>query len=126
MTGNHSRAPEAAAPTGASAAIDRTVLAATFGEDTAGEREMLTEFRRVLDEDAAKLEQAVANNDMSQVAHASHRAKGSSLIVGAKALAGVCARIEQASRANDRATVEASLDAFQQELLRVKAYLDAL
>jgi CheY-like chemotaxis protein/HPt (histidine-containing phosphotransfer) domain-containing protein len=116
----------ATATSGPAAPFDRSVLAAIYGDDAAGERAMLTKFRRAVDEDAAKLEQAVASNDMSQVAHASHRAKGSCLIVGAGALAGVCARIEQASRANDRATVEASMDAFRLELLRVKTYLDAL
>lgn len=114
------------AATGAGAPLDRSVLAAIYGDDAAGERLMLTNFRRVVTEDAAILEQAVARNDISRVAHVSHRTKGTSLIVGAKALAGVCERIEQASRANDRAAVRAGMDPFRQELLRVKTYLDAL
>lgn len=113
---------------GADAAVplDRSVLAAISGGDATAERDILLDFRRVNDQDAAMLEQAVAKNDIPQVTRASHRIKGASRMVGAMGVAGVCERIEQASRANDWPTVEASMGAFHQEWMRLNAHLDSL
>ena len=76
--------------------------------------------------DAAMLEQAVAKGDTPQVTRATHRIKGASRMVGAMGLAGVCERIERASRANDWPTVEASMGAFHEEWMRLNVYLDSL
>jgi PAS domain S-box-containing protein len=111
-------APDAAAP------LDRSVLAAISGSDVATERDLLIEFRRVNDEDAALLRQAVAKGDIPEVTRATHRIKGASNMVGAIALASVCERIEHAGRANDWKTIEANMAAFRREWVRVNAYLD--
>ena len=122
QSGNRSNtsAPGAAAP------VDRSVLAEISGGDAAAERDILLDFRRVNDEDAAMLKQAVAKNDIPQVARASHRIKGACKMVGAMGLASVCERIEHASRANDWTTVEADMRAFHQEWMRLNAYFDSL
>jgi CheY-like chemotaxis protein/HPt (histidine-containing phosphotransfer) domain-containing protein len=110
----------------AAAPVDRSVLAAISGGDATAERDILLDFRRVNDQDAAMLEQAVAKGDTPQVTRATHRIKGASRMVGAMGLAGVCERIEHASRANDWPAVEASMGAFHEEWMRLNAYLDSL
>jgi two-component system, NarL family, sensor histidine kinase EvgS len=115
-------APEAHA----SAPVDNFVLAQISGGDSIVERDILLDFRRVNDEDTTMLKQAVARKDMPQVTRASHRIKGASRIVGAIGLAGVCERMEHASRANDWPAVEASMGAFHEEWMRLNAYLDSL
>jgi signal transduction histidine kinase/CheY-like chemotaxis protein len=123
QSGDSSNAP---APWAAAAPVDRSVLAEISGGDAAVERDIFLDFRRVNDEDAALLKQAVTQSDIPQVARASHRIKGSSKMIGALALAGVCERIEHASRANDWTTIEASMGAFHREWTRLNAYFDSL
>ena len=123
-SGKRSDAP--APGTDRAAPLDRSVLAAISGGDAAAERDILIDFRRVNDEDAAMLKQAVRNSDIPQVTRATHRIKGASKMVGAMGLASVCERIELASRANDWTTVEANMAAFHQEWMRLNAYFDSL
>lgn len=106
--------------------VDRSVLAEISGGDAAVERDLLIDFRRVNDEDAAMLKQAVDASNLPQITRTTHRIKGASAIVGAVALASVCERIEQASRANEWTTVVANMQAFQQEWTRLNTYLDAI
>jgi two-component system sensor histidine kinase EvgS len=106
------------------APVDRSVLAAICGGDVAAELEMLADFRRVNDADAAMLELAVQKRDMPQVSNASHRIKGASRTVGANALAAACEHLERASAAQDWKTIEANMDAFRRELERVNDYCD--
>jgi len=122
QSGNRSNAPspEAAAP------VDRSVLAEISAGDAAAERDILLDFRRVNDEDAAMLKQAVAKIDIPQVTRASHRIKGACKMVGAMGLASVCEHIEHASRANDWNTIKAYMGAFHQEWMRLNAYFDSL
>ena len=117
--------PGASVPVEA-APVDRSVLAEISGGDAAAEREIFLDFRRVNDEDAAMLKQAVTNSDIPQVTRASHRMKGACKMVGAMGLASVCASIEHASRASDWPAVEANMGAFHQEWLRLNAYFDSL
>ena len=107
-------------------AVDQSLLASISGGDATIEREILDDFRRVNDADVALLKQAVADIDLPRVGQAAHRIKGASLMIGSLALAGMCERIEQASRSNDWKTVEASLGAFDEELMRLNAYFDSL
>jgi signal transduction histidine kinase/CHASE3 domain sensor protein/HPt (histidine-containing phosphotransfer) domain-containing protein/ActR/RegA family two-component response regulator len=122
--------PSAAAGEGpaapASAPVDRSVLAAMLGGDDATERDVLVDFRRTNDKDAAMLEQAVAANDVPQVTRATHRISGASRMVGAHALAGVCDRIGHAGRSRDWPAVAEELGAFHREWTRLNAYVDAL
>jgi HPt (histidine-containing phosphotransfer) domain-containing protein len=102
------------------------VLTAISGGDEAAERDILRDFRRANDEDAATLKQGVAKSDLPQVTRATHRIKGASRTIGAMELASVCERIEDASRSNDWKTVEANMGAFHQEWMRLNAYFDSL
>jgi HPt (histidine-containing phosphotransfer) domain-containing protein len=113
------------AETTVAAPVDRAVLAEISGGDTAAERDILLDFRRVNNEDVAMLKQAVDKNDLPQVTRASHRIKGASKMIGAMPLAIVCEHIEHASRANDWNTIKVYMEAFHQEYLRLDAYFNS-
>jgi len=84
--------------------LDRSVLESLTGGDVAAEREILRDFRRVNEGDAAMLQRAVDGSNIPEVITASHRIKGASKMIGATALAAVCEQIERASRADDFAS----------------------
>jgi signal transduction histidine kinase/FixJ family two-component response regulator len=107
-----------------SAPLDRSALAELTGGDVRAEREILIDFRRVNEEDAAMLRRAVDKSDFAAVATASHRIKGASKMVGATALVGVCERLERASSASDWKSVAANMDVFGHELERLNAYCE--
>jgi len=104
--------------------VDRSMLAAICGGDAAAEREILADFQRVNEDDAASLKAAVKGCDADQVKHASHRIKGSSSAIGAVALAAVCERLESAGRAADWNSIQADMGAFQHELERLNTYCE--
>ena len=106
--------------------LDRSVLAWISGGNAATERDILTDFRRTNDEDAATLTRAVAAGDILQVIRSTHRMLGTCRMVGARGIAGVCERIGHASRASDWKAVEASMRAFHQEWLCLNAYFDSI
>ncbi|MEO8204395.1 MAG: ATP-binding protein, partial [Betaproteobacteria bacterium] len=105
--------------------VDRSLLAAICGGDAAAEREILTDFRRANEDDAASLRAAVRDCDANQVKHASHRIKGASSAIGANGLAAVCERLETAGRAGDWVAIESSMSAFQFEMERLNSYCEA-
>jgi signal transduction histidine kinase/HPt (histidine-containing phosphotransfer) domain-containing protein len=107
-----------------SAPLDRSALANLTGGDVRAEREILIEFRRVNEEDAAMLRRAVDKSDLAAVATASHRIKGASKMIGATALAGACERLERASSASDWESVVATMDVFGHELERLNTYCE--
>jgi signal transduction histidine kinase/CheY-like chemotaxis protein/CHASE3 domain sensor protein/HPt (histidine-containing phosphotransfer) domain-containing protein len=112
--------------TARAAPLDLSVLAGMSGGDAAIERDIVSDFRLVNDEDAAMLMRAVATSDMRQVIRSTHRMLGASRTVGALGFASVCERIEEASRASDWAAVTANMDAFLQEWTRLNTYSDSI
>jgi signal transduction histidine kinase/CheY-like chemotaxis protein/CHASE3 domain sensor protein/HPt (histidine-containing phosphotransfer) domain-containing protein len=106
--------------------VDRSVLAKISGGDAATEREILSDFRKVNDEDAATLDRAVAASHASEVTHFAHRMVGASKMVGAPALASLCETIEHASREGDWTTITATMAPFHQERNRLNSYLDSV
>ncbi|ARO88444.1 hypothetical protein EBAPG3_012055 [Nitrosospira lacus] len=104
--------------------IDRSALAGISGGDEIIERDILIDFRRVNDEDAIMLRNAVIKGDNPQIIRASHRIKGASTMIGAINLAAVCDRIESASRSDDQAAIHASMSDFSYELNQLNTYLD--
>ena len=83
---------------GNGAPLDRSSLAQISGGDAAMEREILADFKSANDTDMQELRQALAQRDLKQITHASHRVKGACRMVGATALASVCERMEKAGR----------------------------
>jgi two-component system, NarL family, sensor histidine kinase EvgS len=106
------------------APLDRSALASLTGGDVAAEREILGDFRRVNEEDAAMLRCAIDGTNILDVTTASHRIKGASKMIGAMGLAAVCERLERASRADDWLTVRANMGAFELEMERLNHYCE--
>ena len=104
--------------------LDLGLLDEISGGDPVAQAEMLLEFRRVNETDAAALRAAAALDDFPQLAQFSHRIKGSSLMMGATLLGQVCGRIEAAAAARDRGALSASMDLFEIELLRLHRHLE--
>jgi CheY-like chemotaxis protein len=113
-------------PQAASAPLDRAALALYSGGDEAAERGILADFRNVNDQDAASLRQAVTEKNLQLIKNLTHRIKGACRMVGAVALASLCERIDHASRKSEWAAVSADMVRFQQEWLRLNAYVDSL
>jgi CheY-like chemotaxis protein len=108
--------------------VDPSVLAAICGDDAAAEREMLADFRRVNNADAARLELAADMRNTAEVTSASNRIKDASRTVGAIALGAVCERLERASDARgpaDWKAIDAHMGRFQRELARLNSCLDS-
>ena len=114
------------ASSGASAELDRSVLAELSGGDAGVERDILLDFRRVNDADALILRRAVSDGDMSLVTRISHRIKGACRMIGAKSLAKACADIEDASRAGDFIGTREQMSAFQVHLSNLNDQLEML
>ena len=87
---------------------------------------MLATFRRANDADIAALRLALANRDAATVKRCTHRVKGAGRLVGARALTGICEKIEQAGYASDWDAIAAQGEALDRELERVYAYLGTL
>jgi PAS domain S-box-containing protein len=117
--------PGASAATDAAAPVDLALIAAHWGGDVAIVRKILADFRAFTQADAAKLRQAMAAGDMSQVTHSAHRMLGASSMVGARGLALACEQIDHASRAGHLNAVEAGMLAFARELERLEAYFNS-
>lgn len=82
----------------AAPAIDPQVLRNLTNGDPVAAQRVLAHFRTVNDGDVGALLQAIDTGDIEQVAHYAHRIKGAAGLVGASALADVCADIELAAR----------------------------
>ncbi|MFA6313439.1 MAG: response regulator [Sterolibacterium sp.] len=109
----------------AAAPIDRSVLRVISGADVVVEMEILSEFRRVNDDDAVTLKDAVERHDIRQVTSASERIKGACRTVGATTLAAVCERLERAGDAGDWKAIEVNMGKFRRELERLNSYCEA-
>ncbi|RST50356.1 hybrid sensor histidine kinase/response regulator [Variovorax sp. MHTC-1] len=104
--------------------IDQALLTATCGGDASMVGEVLAAFRRTCEDDSAGLGQAVAAGDLAQVTQFAHRMAGAGKMVGAAAFAAACENIERASRIGDWKAVLAGMPAFEQERMRLAAYLE--
>ena len=110
---------------GNGAPLDRASLAQISGGDAAMEREILADFKSANDTDMQELRQALAQRDLKQITHASHRVKGACRMVGATALASVCERMEKAGRQNNWNDVAQEQGALEREFERLNAWLAA-
>ncbi|HYC48806.1 MAG TPA: ATP-binding protein [Burkholderiales bacterium] len=106
--------------------LDRSVLAALSNDETGVEAEILDDFRRVNDRDAAALREYATGGEFKQTARMAHRIKGASRMVGLTALGAIAERLEHAAQAEDGAAVQSHMHAFERELERVNRYVDAL
>ncbi|HEY5725599.1 MAG TPA: response regulator, partial [Methylomirabilota bacterium] len=105
--------------------IEPGPLADLTAGDQIMERDILREYRTANDADVAALTDALARKDLADVVRVSHRIKGASRMVGASALAAVCASIEQAGRRKDWPAVATEEDRLRREISRLNGYLSA-
>jgi two-component system sensor histidine kinase EvgS len=92
--------------------IDPDSLAAFSGGDVSIEREILENFLRVNEVDAAQLQAAVLARELPKIEYWSHRLKGAARMLGAQRVADAAEAIELASRAGDCPAVVAAADRF--------------
>jgi signal transduction histidine kinase/CheY-like chemotaxis protein len=106
---------DAATDTDRGAAFDRGALAALVGDSAQAAVEILAEFQRAADEDAAALAAAARSKDLLRVERAAHRMKGASRVVGMNGLATACEVLEQAAHAQEIARVDQALTRVQDQ-----------
>jgi CheY-like chemotaxis protein/HPt (histidine-containing phosphotransfer) domain-containing protein len=105
--------------------LDRAVLARYSSGDVEQEREILRDFRSAYIADVAQLERGIAQHDPLLVAHAAHRLKGASRMIGAMAFASICERIEVGGRANDWGAISAAQEGYLRDLGELNDVLDS-
>ena len=103
--------------------LDQALLTRNCGGDASMVGEVLAAFRQTCEADSAGLRQAMATDDVAQVTQCSHRMAGAGKMVGALAFAAACETIDRASRTGDWQAVLAGMSAFEQERMRLAAYL---
>ena len=104
--------------------FDDTALAQLIGDDPG----LLDSFRRDFlvstHATATALRTVVARADWAQAGALGHRLKSSARAIGAMALGGCCAGIEQAGAAGDGVAVNAWMQRFEHDLALLLAHLD--
>jgi signal transduction histidine kinase/DNA-binding NarL/FixJ family response regulator len=105
--------------------VERATLAAISGGDDRLEIEVLARFRLHNTQDAESLREAFGRKASGDVMAACHRIKGASKTLGAMALSECCERIEVACRAGDWTAAASGMRAFERELARLDAFIDA-
>jgi HPt (histidine-containing phosphotransfer) domain-containing protein len=106
-------------------AIDRDVLAAWLGDDTASIDALLVKFRDSAAEAERIIDAAYRSGDLAELAAAAHRLKGAAQAVGAHGVGQIAAELEQAGRAGDRAGCHNGLGPLTTELRRVRNEIPA-
>ncbi len=116
---NANASPDQLAP------IDFTVLAMS-APDASEHPAILEDFRAGMLRDHARLIEKLERGDLANVERTAHRMKGSSRMVGAKALADACAALEQAAQAGDASRLgEIRMD-LDNAIRRLNTYLNGL
>jgi PAS domain S-box-containing protein len=106
--------------------IDRHKLSEGSVRGAAVEREILNDFWDATVDDIRELTAALDRGDCVEITRVSHHVKGASLMVGATALAGVCARMESAGRADDHTEITANREPLFREFERLRDFMARL
>jgi len=126
---NEVRSPPAqpAGPAGsAGPAVDSDILAALTRGNPANLRELVDVFRRVNDQDAMELREAVSGHDSAVVKRVAHRIKGAAGMLGAKDLAALAAGIETTLPSGDWLAMAELMTPFDIEIHRVNQHLETV
>jgi PAS domain S-box-containing protein len=115
LTKPHGHAPAPVEP----GLIDLVLLGEISGGNPQIQQEILADFRRVNEQDAASLRQAVVENDFKRVMQFAHRIKGANLMLGATRMAAACEQLESAGAAGQSGALQAAMIVFEAELLRL-------
>ena len=120
------RAPMSPAAATGAGPIDRAKLSEISLGDEAVEREILADFRRTAEEDAASLANALETGNCGDITRISHRLKGACRSVGAIDLAAISEQMEKAGRAGDLSAIDAAKDPLFREVERLCRHLEHL
>ncbi|MBB4265858.1 PAS domain S-box protein [Roseospira visakhapatnamensis] len=82
-------------------AVDRSTLAAVFGDDTDTIKEVLADFVAPAGTIVTEVQTAVAHGQAQAAAQAAHKLKSAARAIGAHRLADLCQDLEQAGKAGD-------------------------
>jgi two-component system, NarL family, sensor histidine kinase EvgS len=105
--------------------VEAQALDEVSGGDERLAHEMLTRFWRYNEEDAQALRDAFRRCSAEDVMVACHRIKGAARTIGAQQLAAACERAELAARSGDWPGAESALGAFEREITRLEAFIEA-
>ncbi|HHF7344075.1 TPA: response regulator [Legionella feeleii] len=106
--------------------INRSLLIEIVGEDEKSIQETLKDFKRTSSKSIALLSNAIEMKELNEVMNLAHQLKGACQLVGAKRLAIICQKIEEASRKNDEETVDSYRSKLDQEVQKLEKYLNSL
>jgi two-component system, sensor histidine kinase and response regulator len=121
--GVESLSPKKAAPSATEVPVDIQVLKDLVGDDAEMIKDLLQEYRDNSAATTKALHAAFQAGQWSTVGSTAHKLKSSSRSVGAMALGELCAKLEQAGKANDAKTLESLLPDFDKEMAKVEAFL---
>ncbi len=113
-------------PVSESTPVDSSYLVELIGDDEKVIHEVMMDFKESFEQDLAVLNKAVEQKQMQQIIEYAHRIKGACQVVGAKALAMVSRKIEEAGRRGDEKEMYQYLKHFEEEALKLTTYLHSL
>jgi HPt (histidine-containing phosphotransfer) domain-containing protein len=107
-------------------AIDRDVLAAWLGDDSAAINSLLAKFRDTAVAAEREIGAASRAGDLPTLAAAAHKLKGAAQTVGAIGVGAAAATLEQAGKGGDRTKCREELGPLAAELRRALADIDRM
>ena len=107
--------------------IDPALLSAVVGGDPTMARELIHDFLPSARADIAAIRQAAAAAQLAEVRSTSHKLKGSCALIGARHLIALCAELQDAAAAGDRARIDRLVPSLESRLTDVeRALMDFL
>jgi CheY-like chemotaxis protein len=114
------------APPSGEGLLDRALLMEISAGDPQTFAQVLGDFRRSNEADGRALRLAIAAQDFSQAVQLAHRVRGACAMLGALQLARACASVQAAAGEHEMLRLQAAMETFEREMLRLNKHLDSL